>query len=87
MTDSKYDIHIDHAEGLAIGDGAQVIVGPPTPDDTLTRALARARRTLAILEEQAAGYTSLTIPAHLKLELEDKRREVQELERRLQEVM
>ena len=87
MTDSKYDIHIDHAEGLAIGDGAQVTVGQPTPDDTLTRALARARRILAILEEQAAGYTSLTIPAHLKLELEDKRREVQELERRLKEVM
>ncbi len=39
-----------------------------------------ARRALAILEEQAAGYTALTIPAHLKIELEAKRREVAELE-------
>jgi len=39
-----------------------------------------ARRALAILEEQAAGYTALTIPAHLKIELEEKRCEVAELE-------
>ncbi|MEW5870103.1 MAG: hypothetical protein AB1894_12565 [Chloroflexota bacterium] len=43
-------------------------------------ALETARRALAILEQQAAGYTSLTIPAHLKIELEDKRKEVAELE-------
>ena len=47
-----------------------------------TRALGMARRALAILEEQAAGYTALTIPAHLKIQLEEKRREVAELERR-----
>ncbi len=49
----------------------------------LQRALHMARRNLAILEEQAAGYTSLTLPAHLRIQLEDKRREVEELARRL----
>lgn len=47
---------------------------------SLTRALENARRTLAILEAQAAGYTSLTIPPHLQVELEDKRKEVAQLE-------
>jgi hypothetical protein len=46
-------------------------------------ALEMARRALAILEEQAAGYTSLAIPVNLQLELEDKRRQVAELESRL----
>jgi len=41
-----------------------------------------ARRTLATLEEQAAGYTALTIPVHLKIQLEEKRSEVAELESR-----
>ena len=49
----------------------------------LERALTMARRTLSILEEQAAGYTNLTMPVHLKIELEEKRREVAELEARL----
>lgn len=48
--------------------------------ETLATVLAMARRALAILEEQAAGYTALTIPAHLQIELEAKRREVAELE-------
>lgn len=48
--------------------------------ETLSNALTMARRALAILEEQAAGYTALTIPTHLKIELEEKRREVAELE-------
>jgi hypothetical protein len=48
----------------------------------LRQALANARRTLARLEEQAAGYTSLTIPAHLANELEDARDQVAELEAR-----
>ncbi|MCD4739447.1 MAG: SUMF1/EgtB/PvdO family nonheme iron enzyme [Anaerolineae bacterium] len=43
-------------------------------------AFAMARRALAILEAQAASYTALTIPTHLKIELEEKRREVAELE-------
>lgn len=49
----------------------------------LSQALATARRALAILEKQASGYTSLTIPAHLQLELEDKRAEVAKLEAQL----
>lgn len=54
----------------------------PRSED-LTAALEHARRALAILEAQAAGYTVLTIPAHLQLELEEKRREVADLEVRL----
>jgi len=46
----------------------------------LNRTLEFAKRALAVLEEQAAGYTVLSIPAHLKLELEDKRKEVAKLE-------
>jgi hypothetical protein len=33
--------------------------------------------------EWAAGCTALTIPAHVRIELEEKRREVAELEDRL----
>ena len=63
-------------------------IRPPAPPasgdrETVQRALAMARRTLAILEEQAAAYTTLTIPVHLRVELEEKRREVAELEGRL----
>ncbi|MEW5872805.1 MAG: hypothetical protein AB1894_26335 [Chloroflexota bacterium] len=39
-----------------------------------------AKRTLAILERQAAGYTSLAIPTHIQIELEDKRKEIFRLE-------
>jgi 3',5'-cyclic AMP phosphodiesterase CpdA len=53
--------------------------------ETLERALTMARRALAHLEEQAAGYTALTIPTHLQLELEEKRRQVAALERRCAE--
>jgi len=84
--EKKYEIHIHQAEKIAIGDHATVINGASPAEGErahLTRALENARRALAILEAQAAGYTSLTIPAHLKIELEDKRREVEELERRL----
>lgn len=43
-------------------------------------ALTMARRALTILEEQAAGFGKLHIPSHLQIELEEKRREVSELE-------
>lgn len=43
-------------------------------------ALRMARRALASLEAQVAGYTTLSVPAHLQLELEEKRRKVAELE-------
>lgn len=49
----------------------------------LERTLSRARRALQILEEEAAGYTSLTRPAHLQIEIEDQRKEVASLEARL----
>ncbi len=75
----------------AIGDGTQITGGihfgaPPqavegAPSDSQA-ALRMARRALAILEGQVAGYTALTIPTHLKIELEEKRREVAELEAR-----
>lgn len=52
--------------------------------ETKSRALTMARRALAILEEQAAGYTALTIPTHLRIELEEKRREVAELEGKIE---
>ena len=56
--------------------GKGVTTAEPSP------ALRRARRALAILEAQVAGYTTLSVPAHLQLELEEKRREVAELEAR-----
>ncbi len=46
----------------------------------LEQALAMARRSLEVLETQAAGYSVLTIPAHLFLELEEKRKEIARLE-------
>jgi len=49
------------------------------------RILDRSRRALSHMEEQAAGYTTLTIPTDLKLNLEDKRKEVAELEQKLEE--
>ncbi len=55
---------------------------PPSATD-LTPALKMARRTLAILEEQAAAYPSLALPATLQIQLEDQRQKVRELEARL----
>ncbi|MDX9954935.1 MAG: hypothetical protein RBT75_12600 [Anaerolineae bacterium] len=58
----------------------------PEPASTLaslSSALENARRALAILERQAAGFTSLSTPVSLQIELEDKRKEVADLERRL----
>jgi len=48
--------------------------------ETLQRRLARARRALHILEEKAAGFGSIYVPAHLQIELEDKRAEIAKLE-------
>ncbi|NER96381.1 MAG: hypothetical protein F6J86_21485 [Symploca sp. SIO1B1] len=72
------------------GKGRQVIQNPElskvmTDQEVVTPALAMARRTLAILEEQAAGFGKLQIPTHLRIELEEKRREVAELEARLRD--
>jgi hypothetical protein len=54
-----------------------------TDSEVVTPALAMALRSLQILEEKAAGYGKLDIPAHLQIQLEEKRREVEELKARL----
>jgi hypothetical protein len=54
--------------------------------ERLERTLQMARRVLAILEEQVAGYRSLSVPPELLISLEDKRREVARLEAGLQAV-
>lgn len=51
--------------------------------NTVQRQLKMARRVLAELETQAAGFTSLTRPSELVIKLEDKREEVQALENEL----
>ena len=91
---SKYTIHIhggqvgvigDQADiegGIRFGDAVRVKGTAEAASSNPEAALRMARRALAILEEQAAGYTALTIPTHLKIELEEKRREVAELEAR-----
>lgn len=61
---------------------------PSTPfpiksDSGLVGALQMARRSLDILERQAAMFTTSTIPVHLQIDLEEKRRQVVELEARL----
>ena len=56
-----------------------------THQEVMTPALAMAKRSLAFLEEQAAGYGRLQMPGHLRIDLEDKRREVAELEARLRD--
>jgi uncharacterized caspase-like protein len=56
-----------------------------TNEEVVTPALAMARRSLAILEEQAAGFGRLQMPAHLRIELEEKRLEVAALEARLRD--
>lgn len=55
---------------------------PPVAPPPESGALKMARRKLAILEQQAAGYTALSIPAHLQIELEEARAEVARLEGR-----
>ncbi|HEY88404.1 MAG TPA: hypothetical protein G4N98_01540 [Thermoflexia bacterium] len=69
-------------DGNVIGDQSSSHIQKGAVDERSTRgqALRMARRSLDILEEQAAGYTALTIPVHLKIQLEEKRHEVAELE-------
>ena len=49
----------------------------------LEETLAIAQTVLADLEKKAAGYTSLTRPSNLNIELKDKRQEVDNLKARL----
>jgi tetratricopeptide (TPR) repeat protein len=54
--------------------------------EPLQQTLTMARAVLAVLEQQAAGFGALHIPAHLKIELEEKRKEVASLEARLSQL-
>ena len=54
--------------------------------ESIEQTLHQARSVLAVLEVQAAGYTNLTIPAHLKVELDQKRQEVATLEAKLNQL-
>ena len=49
----------------------------------IERQLEQGRRLLAVLEEQAAAYTTLTIPAELQVNLENQRAKIAHLEARL----
>ena len=50
---------------------------------SLQAALEMAQRALMQLETQVAGYTSLSVPVHLQIELDDKRKQVADLKARL----
>ncbi|NEQ65095.1 MAG: hypothetical protein F6K21_06250 [Symploca sp. SIO2D2] len=59
-------------------------MGNPIDDSaTLVQTLDIAKQVLAVLEQKAAGFTILSIPANLKVELDAKRQEVANLETRL----
>jgi tetratricopeptide (TPR) repeat protein len=49
----------------------------------LEETLAIAKKVLATLEKKKAGYTVLTMPSNLEVELEEKHKEVADLEARL----
>ncbi len=51
--------------------------------DSLRAQLDRARKILAVLELRAAGYTTLTTPAHLAVELQAQQKKVALLRERL----
>jgi len=53
---------------------------------TLESALIKARRALLVMEEQVAGFGSLNVPVHLKLELEDKQQQITELTQRIEDI-
>ncbi len=72
-------------KGVASSSQERVLPEIISNQDVVHPALAMARRSLQILEEQAAGFGKLQIPAHLRLELEEKRREVAELEARFRD--
>jgi hypothetical protein len=52
-------------------------------EEALRRALGVARRALALLEEQAAGFGPLHTPVHLLIEIEARRAEAERLEQAL----
>lgn len=51
--------------------------------ESLNQQLKRAQRVLQVLEEEAAGFGALHIPAHLKIEIDEQRQAIASLEARL----
>lgn len=72
-------------KGLPISGQKPELPAMMTNQEVVTPALAMARRSLAILEEQAAAYGKLQLPTHLWIDLEEKRQEVVGLEARLRD--
>lgn len=72
-------------KGVASSTQERVLPEIISNQEVVHPALAMARRSLQILEEQAAGFGKLQIPAHLRLELEEKRQEVAQLEARFRD--
>ncbi len=56
---------------------------PDARRDSLRAQLDMAEKVLAVYEQQAAGYTTLTIPAHLAVNLEEQREKVARLRAQL----
>jgi hypothetical protein len=68
---------------VSTGGNMTISTSPSTDRSILDARLRMAKRSLVILETQAAGYSALTIPAHLQIELDEKRAEVAALEGQL----
>ncbi len=64
------------------GTPAPQISAPANPLGPEPVALQMARRSLAILETQVGAYAMSEVPTHLQLNLEEKRKQVEELEAR-----
>jgi hypothetical protein len=54
--------------------------------EKLQKTLENAHRVLSILEEQVSGFGSLAVPPEKLIQLEDKRREVTELQKKLEKL-
>ena len=79
-------LHLEKKEALE-RKGAAITTQSEVSSETIQsqkQALETAKRVLAISEQRAAGYTSLTLPVHLQIEIEDQRKEVARLENTLQ---
>ena len=73
---------IAEIEAQLQGAPAPQTLAPANPLGPEPPALQMARRSLAILETQAGAYAMADIPTHLQLNLEEKLKQVEELEAR-----
>jgi hypothetical protein len=77
---TRYEIHIEHASGLAIGDGAQVVQASSKSGDRgdtdavtpLRRQLVEAEANLALIQERKTQYV-LEVDVPLQLIKEERR--------------